>query len=143
MKTKIMSFCLAVLMLCSMSVTAFAADFADVSEGAWYCDAVDYASDNGLMNGTGNGEFSPTMLMDRAMFVTVLYRMENTPPVFGNSRFTDVAADSYYADAVIWAAEAGIAAGTGNGRFAPDMPLSREQLAAMLYRSAEYKHYST
>lgn len=66
MKTKILAFCAAILVLCSMSITAFAADFTDVSDDAWYCKAVDYVSENGLMTGTGDGEFSPAALMDRA-----------------------------------------------------------------------------
>ena len=143
MKARIMSLCLAILMLCSMSVTAFAADFSDVREDAWYCSAVDYVSENGLMNGTGDGTFSPELTMDRAMFVTVLYRMENTPPVSASNKFSDVVPDSYYADAVAWASEAGIVVGDGNGKFAPDTPLTRQQLATMLYRYAEYKNYST
>lgn len=142
MKTKILAFCAAILVLCSMSIPAFAADFTDVSDDAWYCKAVDYVSENGLMTGTGGGEFSPAALMDRAMFVTVLYRMEGTPSVSANNRFSDVAPDSYYVDAVTWAAEAGIAKGNGDGQFAPNAPLSRQQLATMLYRYAEYKGYS-
>lgn len=135
--------CATVLMLCSMSVTAFAADFTDVSEDAWYYNAVDYVSENGFMNGTGGGEFAPATLMDRAMFVTVLYNIEGTPSVSANSGFSDVPSDSYYADAVSWATEAGIVSGIGNGQFAPDDSISRQQLATMLHRYAEYKNYST
>ena len=81
--------------------------------------------------------------MTRAMLVTVLYRLEGKPTVRGRSGFSDVVVNSYYEDAVTWAADNGIVNGTGTTTFSPDTNVTREQLAAILYRYAQYKKYST
>lgn len=143
MKTKITAFILVVLMLAAVCCPAYALSFTDVSPNAWYQEAVNYVSDNGLMAGTGNSRFEPDTTMDRAMFVTTLYRIDGSPQVSGSAPFSDVAAGSYYADAVAWARENGVVSGVGNNRFAPREPLSRQQLATMLYQYAEYKGYPT
>ena len=117
-----------------------ATPFADVSDSAWYAEAVQYVYENGMMNGTDDTAFSPDANTTRAMIVTMLYRMEAEPTAQG-SGFTDVAAGSYYADAVAWAAENGIVNGVSETSFAPDDSITREQMAAILYRYAQYKGY--
>ena len=114
--------------------------FTDVADDAWYADAVRYVYENGMMNGTDDTAFSPDANTTRAMIVTMLYRMEAEPTAQG-SGFTDVAAGSYYADAVAWAAENGIVNGVSETSFAPDDSITREQMAAILYRYAQYKGY--
>lgn len=111
--------------------------FLDVNASDWYYDAVNYVCSKNMMNGTGNNMFSPNANITRGMIVTILYRLEGAPEVSGNA-FSDVASGMYYTDAVIWAAENGIVNGYGNGVFAPDEPITREQLAAVLYRYADY-----
>lgn len=130
-----------VLLTCTMATTAFAADFSDVAQGAWYHEAVDFVSDEGLMAGVGGGRFEPNTSMTRGMLVTVLHRLEGTPAPTANSSFSDVAGGAYYAQAVTWAAENGIVAGIGNNQFAPNSLMTRQQFATILYRYAQYKGY--
>lgn len=115
--------------------------FADVTPASWYHDAVQYVYENGMMNGTSDTLFSPDATVTRAMIVTILHRLENAP-ASAASGFTDVAAGMYYADAVDWAAANGIVNGVSETRFAPDDPIIREQLAAILYRYAQFKGYA-
>ena len=110
--------------------------FSDVSAGSWYADAVEYVSDNGLMSGTGDAVFSPDMTTSRAMMVTLLYRASGSPVVSASSSFTDVADDTWYADAVSWASENAFISGYGDGTYGPENPVSREQIAAILWRYA-------
>lgn len=110
--------------------------FTDVKEDDWFCGAVQFVVSNGLFNGTGKHQFSPEENMSRAMLVTVLWRYEGMPQE-GKNIFTDVPAGTWYTEAVQWAAENGIVNGVGNGRFDPDGELTREQMAAILYRYAE------
>lgn len=117
------------------------ADFADVAADAWYADAVQYVFENGMMGGTSETTFSPNLTTTRGMIVTILYRLENEPAVTGTTAFTDVAADQYYADAVAWAAQNGIVAGIDATTFAPNKAITREQMAAILYRYAQFKGY--
>ena len=117
------------------------ANFTDVAADAWYADAVQYVYENGLMSGTSETTFSPDLTTTRGMIVTILYRMENEPAVTGTTAFTDVAADQYYANAVAWAAQNGIVAGIDATTFAPDKAITREQMAAILYRYAQFKGY--
>lgn len=117
------------------------ANFADVAADAWYADAVQYVYENGMMSGTSETTFSPDLTTTRGMIVTILYRMENEPAVTGTTAFTDVAADQYYANAVAWAAQNGIVAGIDATTFAPDKAITREQMAAILYRYAQFKGY--
>lgn len=114
--------------------------FDDVASDAWYADGVRYVAENGIMNGAGDGTFAPYTTMNRAMLVQVLYNLEGKPAVSGSS-FTDVASNAWYADAVAWAAQAGIVTGLSATTFAPDQVLTREQLATILYRYAAYKGY--
>lgn len=115
--------------------TLCAGAFRDVEPGSWYYGAVDYVTSRGLMSGTGEGTFSPERKLSRAMLAQILYAIEGKPQV-GQGKFSDVAADSWYADAVYWAQEQGIMNGVGDGRFAPDRLLTREQLALILRQYA-------
>lgn len=117
------------------------AAFVDVADSDWYADAVQYVFANGLMAGTSDTTFSPNATTTRAMIVTILYRLEGTPAVTGTTAFTDVAAGQYYADAVAWAAQNGIVSGTSATTFSPDGVITREQMAAILYRYAQHKGY--
>ena len=114
--------------------------FDDVDSSAWYADAVSYVAENGIMNGAGNGTFAPDTVMSRAMLVQVLYNLEGKPEA-ADCTFTAVAADAWYADAVAWAADAGIVTGVSDTTFAPDQMMTREQIATILYRYAAYKNY--
>ncbi len=115
--------------------------FADVLSGQWYYDAVKYVFDQGLMNGTSDTTFEPDATTSRGMIVTILYRLDDQPvvPVSG---FSDVAADQYYSKAISWATTRNIVKGYGDGRFGPDDAITREQMATILYRYAQYKGYS-
>lgn len=110
--------------------------FTDVKVGTWYYDAVAFVYENGLMQGTSATRFSPDSSLTRAMLAQILYNRAGKPTVKDKSAFTDVANDAWYADAVIWAYGEGIVSGVGGGKFAPDASITREQLAAMLYRAA-------
>jgi len=114
--------------------------FTDISKDDWYYDNIAYVYASGLMNGTGDAEFSPDMPTTRAMIVTILYRLEGEPAT-KTSSFYDVSPDSYYAKAVSWAQESNIVNGMTYTTFAPDTEISREQLMTILYRYAEYKDY--
>ena len=110
--------------------------FTDVQESSWFYDAVAYVYGNGLMNGMTDTAFAPGVTMTRGMLVTILYRMAGSPAVSGAAGFGDVPAGAYYADAAAWAAANGIVTGYDADTFAPDAPITREQLAAILYRCA-------
>ena len=109
--------------------------FGDVPQTSWFADAVKYVSENKLMNGTSTTAFSPNENMSRAMLATVLYRMSGETAEAGSS-FGDVSSSAYYAAAVNWASSKGIVNGKDSGMFSPDLSITREQLAAMLYRYA-------
>ena len=114
--------------------------FADVKSGDWFYDAVAYVYDQDMMNGVSNSQFGPNTNLTRAMIAQVLYSMENTPAA-SSGNFTDVAAGSWYADAVNWAAAQGIVTGYGNGTFGPEDNITREQMALILYQYAGMKGY--
>lgn len=115
--------------------------FTDVASGSWYYDSVAYVYEQGLMGGTGEGRFSPDLTTSRAMIVTILYRLEGSPAVSGGASFADVTAGQWYSDGVAWASANGIVTGYSNGSFGPDDTITREQMAAILYRHARYKGY--
>ena len=117
--------------------------FTDASTTVWYHDGVHFCIDEGLMEGYGGDLFGPNDTLSRAQLCQIVYNMEGQPDVTGDSVFTDVADGAWYADAVTWAAENGIVGGYGNGKFGPDAPITREQLAAILYRYAQSKGYDT
>ena len=110
--------------------------FTDVPAGAWYEDAVRYVYENGLMTGVSASRFDPDGTTTRGQIVTILWRLSGSPQVNYPMDFTDVSEGDYYAQAVRWAVSAGIAAGYGDGRFGPGDPITREQLAVMLWRYA-------
>ncbi|MFR4012900.1 MAG: S-layer homology domain-containing protein [Oscillospiraceae bacterium] len=117
--------------------------FTDVSTSDWFYDDVAFVYENGLFSGTDSRSFSPNASMTRAMLVTVLYRLEGEPTLTGRSSFTDVRSGAYYEKAVIWAAANGIVTGTDSTSFSPDAKVTREQLAAILYRYAQYRKLDT
>lgn len=108
--------------------------FPDVKEGQWYIKAIEYVCTNGLMAGYSNGKFGLNDTLTRAQFAQIIYNKEGRPQASGG-KFTDVTT-GWYADAVNWAASEGIVAGVGGGRFAPDQPITRQDLAVMLWRYA-------
>lgn len=110
--------------------------FTDLSADAWYHEAVDYVLDNGLMGGYGNGNFGPNDTLSRAQLAQILYNKEGRPAVSNNGAFNDVPGSMWCADAVTWANANGIVGGYGNGSFGPNDPITREQLAVMLWRYA-------
>lgn len=115
--------------------------FVDVLPEDWYYGAVSYAYENGLMTGVSEETFAPQTPLSRAMMVTMLHRLEGSPDA-GSGSFSDVAAGSWYGGAVAWADSCGIVTGYGDGTFGPDDSITREQMAAVLYRYAGYKGYS-
>ena len=115
--------------------------FGDVDDGDWFADAVRFVYENGMMNGVSETDFAPHAATSRSMIVTILYRLEGEPVVDDAMDFTDVAGDAYYAEAVRWAASEGIVGGYGGGLFGSEDAVTREQLAAMLWRYAVYKGY--
>ena len=114
--------------------------YTDVDTTQWYHEGVDYVIANGMMNGTGTNIFEPNATTTRGMIVTILYRLEKEPAA-GTSPFTDVDADQWYAKAVAWAAANGVVNGTSPTTFNPNDPITREQMAAILYRYASFKGY--
>lgn len=115
--------------------------FTDASTTAWYHDGIHYALENGLMTGTGAHTFSPNTTITRAMLTTILWRLEGSPEADRETVFRDVAASAYYDQAVRWAAGAGVVTGYEDGTFVPNRAITREEMAAMLYRYAQYKGY--
>ena len=136
-----MAACLAALILClGLSVTASAAEadtgFSDVAADAWYAEAAVYCRDNGLMNGTTATTFSPNATMTRAQLCAVLYRMAGSPETTGRDAFADTPDGAWYEDAVLWAVRNHIMSGYTASTFGPHDPITREQLAAILWRYA-------
>lgn len=112
--------------------------YTDVAAHQWFAPAVSFVTERNLMVGTAPGQFEPEGRMTRAMMATVLHRLAGTPAVSGAAGFIDVTAERWFADAVSWAADSGVVAGVGGGRFDPDGLVTREQMAVMLYRMAAY-----
>ena len=131
---------LSLALISSLNLNALAAvedtGYADVDAGSWYAQAVEYVRDNGLMSGTSDAQFSPSGTMTRAMLAQTLYRAAGSPAVSGSDAFTDTQADAWYADAVLWATQEGIISGYGGGLFGTNDPVSREQIAVILWRDA-------
>lgn len=133
---------LIICFLCSVcTIGASAAEFTDVYVSDWFCKEVDYVCENGLMNGVGGDKFDPNGTMTRAMIVTVLYRLSGAEKTEALASFEDVLPGSYYEDAVAWAAERGIVTGYTQYSFGPDDPITREQLATILFRYADAYGY--
>ena len=119
----------------------FVINFTDVKESDWFYEAVKFAVEKGLFKGTGETTFSPHQPMTRAMLVTVLYNLEGSPGAAGANNFTDVKNGEWYTNAVIWANAKDIVSGYGKGLFGTNDPITREQMASILYRYASYKGY--
>ncbi len=124
------------------SVCGFDLPFTDVKLADWYYEAIKFAYNNNLFNGTSSNAFSPNKTMTRAMLVTVLWRYAGSPDE-GNSTFSDVKSDAYYAKAVAWASANNVVNGVGNNRFNPDGTITREQMATILFRYAYQFGYYT
>ena len=147
MKQRILSAMLAFAMVLTLLPgTALAASghhpFTDVPDGAWYSDAVQYVYEHDMMVGTSSTKFSPDSPTSLGMIVTILHRLEGLSPAAGTA-FTDVSTGQWYTDAVAWASTNNIVSGYGNGKFDPDDSITREQMAVILYRYAQYKEYDT
>ena len=113
--------------------------FADVDAADWYYDSVNYVVENKLMNGITENEFGPDVLLTRGMLVTMLYRNAGEPATNRSIPFADIDMGMYYANAVIWAQQNGIASGVTETEFAPNANITREQIAAIMFRYAQYK----
>ena len=118
-----------------------AGTFSDVNDGNWFKGAVDFASSHELFNGVTTTEFAPNTAMTRGMLVTVLWRLENKPEDFAANGFSDVANGTWYTEAVAWAAKNGIVTGYSDGTFLPNRNVTRQEMAAMLYRYMNYIGY--
>lgn len=122
----------------SLCIPAYAAvedtGFSDVVVDDWYTEFVVYCRDYGLMAGTSDTTFSPNTSTTRAMMATILYRLAGTPTVSGTDSYTDTQPGAWYADAVLWASQNGVVSGYGGGLFGMNDPLTREQMATMLWR---------
>lgn len=116
-------------------------NFTDVKESDWFFKGVEYVVDKGIMSGVSENEFAPAGKLTRAMLVQMLYNMESRPACDAENAFIDVPVGQWYTDAVIWANDAKIVSGMGEGLFAPNMEITREQMVAMLYNYAKYKGY--
>lgn len=116
-------------------------NFTDVKESDWFYKGVAYVVDKGIMSGVSENEFAPSGKLTRAMLVQMLYNMESRPACDAENAFMDVPVGQWYTDAVIWANDAKIVSGMGDGLFAPNMEITREQMVAMLYNYAKYKGY--
>lgn len=121
---------------CSRDENCALGKFTDTDLNAWYHNGVHYCLENGLMSGYGNGKFGPNDSLSRGMLAQILYSQAGKPSVSEDNRFDDVASGVWYAKAVAWAAEQKIVAGYGDDAFGPDDPITREQLAVMLWRYA-------
>lgn len=122
-----------------LTVDALLKMFDDLDPNGWYLDDVRYCVENGMMNGVGDGKFDPNGTTTRAMIVTILYRLEGEPVIRSGMPFSDVKESDWYAKAVSWAESKGIVNGFEDGTFRPNAPITREQLAAILYRYAQTK----
>lgn len=129
---------LSLALVLSVCIPAYAAvedtGFSDVAADAWYTEFVVYCRDNGLMAGTSGTTFSPDTPTTRAMMATILYRLAGTPAVSGTDSYADTQPGAWYADAVLWASRNGVVSGYGGGLFGTNDPLTREQMATMLWR---------
>ena len=132
---------LTALCLC-LGITAAAAGYLDVSDDAWFADAVEQLRDRGVMIGTSEDSFEPNGIFTRAQTATVLYRLAGEPEVTGTDSFSDTLTGAWYSDAVLWASQSGIIRGYGNGLFGTNDPVTEEQLVTLLWRQAGSPSYS-
>ena len=141
----LVAFCILTSLITPLTITASAASndicskFTDVNLNAWYHNGVHYVVSNKIMTGTSSDKFSPNEGMTRGMFVTVLYRFDGAPDVYGHSDFDDVSEGAYYEKAVIWASGISLTAGTSNTTFSPNDVVTREQAVVFVYRYLQYR----
>lgn len=144
-KIRAIAGCIALLLLTvlCLPVCASAAEvpFRDVPQDAWFCEAAQYARDNGIIKGVGRDLFDPEGDVNRAMFVTMLFRMDGAPKTWAACPFRDVATGAWYEESVTWASANEIVSGVSAAAFSPMDRINREQMAAILYRYAQYKGY--
>ena len=133
---RFLSCLLAVTMLLALGVTAYAAEFTDVPAGSDYAEAVQWASDNGYIYGYGDSRFGVNDNVTRAQLATIFHRAAGTPAASGTSRFSDAEAGAYYINALSWAETAGLIAGYPDGQFGVGVPVTRQQVATILWRWA-------
>ena len=143
---RVVSLLLGALLLAGCALPAGAASpFTDVNKDAWYAPAVEYVRERDWMNGVGNNQFAPQAALDRATFAQILYNLAGQPELpddFGHFlEFGDVDPGKWYKTPTYWAYWKGLASGTGDGKFSPSQAVTREQMAAILYRYAQYKGY--
>lgn len=129
--------------LLSSAAAAFSGGFSDVGPGDWFFTPVTQAAEEGWMDGTAPGVFSPQAATSRGMMAVLLHRLEGAPAAFGASPFSDVAEGAYFRQAVVWAQRERLLQGYSDGRFRPDRAISRQELAALLFRYAAYRGHST
>lgn len=133
---RVLSILLVVAITLGMFVTMASAEevFSDVSASAWYAEDVAFVAEKGLMNGTGNNQFSPNNATTRAMVATILWRLAGSPAPKASSGFVDVPDGKWYSDAIAWMKEVGLTNGKSNNKFGTDDPITREELATFLFR---------
>lgn len=131
-----LSAALALALFLAVSPLAQAAAFPDIQDTDWYAPAAAYVQVKGWMNGMGDGSFQPQGTMTRGMLATVLHRAAGSPLSTAGLYFEDIYAGTWYADAVVWCGDAGIVTGTDSLHFSPEHPVTREQVALMLWRLA-------
>lgn len=138
---KFICFILSFVVFCGCIPAIFANDriFVDVSDSSWYSSSVEYCYKHNLMNGVGGAFFAPEQATNRAMLVTVLYRIDGEPAVGAGVSFADVPAGAYYAAPVVWARAHGVVYGTTDTTFAPGDDITREQMVTIIYRYASYR----
>lgn len=134
---------LALLLAAALLAAPASAAFWDVADTAWYAPAVAYVEERGLMNGVSGGAFSPDDIMSRGMLATVLHRSAGSPLSVAGLYFQDIETGTWFIDSVIWCAEHGIVTGTDSYHFSPHNPVTREQVALMLWRSAGWPSCDT
>ena len=135
MKKRLLALTLTLIMVLGLAIPASAASFTDVAPGAWYEEAVNWAVENGITTGMGNGLFAPNNTCTRGQVVTFLWRSQGEPaPAGSNNPFSDVKEGDYFYEAVLWAVENGITNGTGDNKFSPDATCTRAQMVTFLYR---------
>ena len=128
---------------CRVELEERESSYSDVAAQSWYEDAVAFTSARGLFSGVGGGRFAPEQTMTRSMLASVLYRLDGAPEVSADGAFSDVPAGRWDSAAVQWAAQSGIVSGTGEGKFSPEAPMTREALVTMLYRYANQAGLAT
>lgn len=139
---RIIATVLATTLMMSIIVPANAQYFSDVSPNRWSADSINYVSDNGIMSGTGDNQFSPSQNLTRSMIAMVIYSKAGRPSSSTNSGFSDVPSSAYYAAAVTWAKNNSIMSGTGGNLFEPDKTINRQDVAVVLHNYAAYEDYN-